>query len=147
MTLHTSTSSLQTLFRGLTGDYETVFGESRSNVGNRIVEELDAGMIDRFESLRAALIALGDDVQETTLRFYIAFKRIKNFVCVEFRPTAGRILLFVKVDPAELQLEPGFTRDVSKVGHFGTGDLEITLIKPDDLERAMPLIKRSYEAS
>jgi predicted transport protein len=44
-------------------------------------------------------------------------------------------------------LEPGFTRDVSNVGHFGTGDLEITLTKPEDLDLAMPLIKRSYEDS
>ena len=112
-----------------------------------VMEELDADMVDRFESLRAFLMALGDDVQETTLRFYIAFKRIKNFACVEFRPTAGKILVFVKVDPKSVSLESGFARDVSNLGHFGTGDLEITLTKPEDLERAMPLIKRSYEDS
>jgi predicted transport protein len=39
------------------------------------------------------------------------------------------------------------SRDVSKVGDFGTGDLEITLTKPEDLERAMPFIKRSYDDS
>ena len=120
------------------GKYKTI---------STVIEELDAAMIDRLEALRAALLALGDDVQETTLRLYIAFKRIKNFVCVEFRPTTGKILLFVKVDPASIQLDPGFTRDVSNIGHFGTGDLEITLSKPEDLERAMPLIKRSYENS
>lgn len=112
-----------------------------------VLEELDAGMVDRFEALRAFAQALGDDVQETTLRFYVAFKRIKNFLCVEFRPTNGRILLFLKVDPTTVHLEPGFTRDVSKVGHFGTGDLEVTLSAPDDLARAEPLIRRSYEAS
>jgi predicted transport protein len=112
-----------------------------------VLTELDAGMVDRFEALKAFLLALGDDVQETTLRFYIAFKRIKNFACVEFRPTSGKILLFVKINPTEVQLEPGFTRDVSNVGHFGTGDLEITLSKPEDLERAKPLIQLSYEAS
>jgi predicted transport protein len=112
-----------------------------------VIEELDPGMRDRYEALRAYLLALGDDVQETTLRFYIAFKRIKNFACIEFRPTTGRINVFVKVDPASVRLEPGFTRDVSNVGHFGTGDLEITLSKPEDLEKALPLIKRSYEDS
>jgi predicted transport protein len=120
------------------GKYKTI---------STVVEELDAAMIDRLEALRAALTALGDDVQETMLRLYIAFKRIKNFACVEFRPTTAKILLFVKVDPASIKLEPGFTRDVSNVGHFGTGDLEITLAKSEDLERAMPLIKRSYENS
>lgn len=112
-----------------------------------VMQELDGGMVDRFEALRAFAQALGDDVQETTLRFYIAFKRIKNFLCVEFRPSSLRILLYVKVDPSTVQLEPGFTRDVSNVGHFGTGDLEITLAKAEDLERAAPLIRRSYEAS
>jgi predicted transport protein len=106
--------------------------------------ELDVSMVDRFEALRAYLLALGDDVQETTLQLYIAFKRIKNFACVEFRPTANKILIFVKVDPSTVTIEPGFTRDVSKVGHFGTGDLEITLTTADDLQRAMPLIERSY---
>jgi predicted transport protein len=57
------------------------------------------------------------------------------------------MLVYVKVDPASVQLDPGFTRDVSDVGHYGTGDLEIALAKPEDLERAMPLIKRSYEES
>jgi predicted transport protein len=112
-----------------------------------VMEELDSAMVDRFEALRAALMALGDDVQETTLKFYVAFKRIKNFACVEFRPTAAKMLVYVKVDPASVQLDPGFTRDVSDVGHYGTGDLEITFAKPEDLERAMPLIKRSYEES
>jgi predicted transport protein len=112
-----------------------------------VMEELDTAMIDRLEALRAYLKALGDDVQETVLQFYIAFKRIKNFACIEFRPTTARILVYVKVDPASVQLEPGFTRDVSNVGHYGTGDLEITLAKSEDLERAMPLIKRSYEES
>jgi predicted transport protein len=120
------------------GKYKTI---------SAVMEDLDAAMIDRFEALRAYLLALGDDVQETTLRFYVAFKRIKNFACVEFRPTTAKILLFVKVDPASVPLEPGFTRDVSQVGHFGTGDLEVTLTKPEDLERAMPLIKRSYDNS
>lgn len=107
--------------------------------------ELDVSMADRFEALKAYLLALGDDVQVATLRFYIAFKRIKNFACVEFRPTAGKILLFVRADPTKITIEPGFTRDVSNIGHFGTGDVEITLTKPDDLERAKPLLLRSYE--
>lgn len=120
------------------GKYKTI---------SAVLEELNGDMLDRYEALSAYLLALGDDVQETTLRFYIAFKRIRNFACVEFRPTTGKILIFVKVDPSTVALEPGFTRDVSQVGHFGTGDLEITLSKPEDLDRAKPFIERSYNES
>ena len=112
-----------------------------------VISELDDEMTERFEALRTFLTALGDDVQETVLRFYVAFKRIKNFACVEFRPSAAKILIYVKVDPSEVTLEAGFTRDVSQTGHYGTGDLEITLSKPEDLERAKALIQRSYENS
>jgi predicted transport protein len=41
----------------------------------------------------------------------------------------------------------GLDENGSPASHFGTGDLEITLAKSEDLERAMPLIKRSYENS
>jgi predicted transport protein len=56
----------------------------------------------------------------------------------------NRVLVLLKVDPSTVQLEPGFSRDVSKIGHWGTGDLELTLQSLADLERAKPLIERSY---
>ncbi len=34
-----------------------------------------------------------------TLKYYIAFKRIKNFVCLEVHPQNGKIVLFLKMDP------------------------------------------------
>jgi predicted transport protein len=100
-----------------------------------------------YADLESFLLGLGDDVTRKTLRFYIAFRRIKNFACVEFKPSLDLLRLFLKLDPATLELEPGFTRDVSDIGHFGTGDLEVTLRSHDDLERAKPLIVQSYEAS
>jgi predicted transport protein len=103
---------------------------------------------DRFEALSAYLRNLGDDVQVKTLKLYFAFKRIKNFACVEVRPTNGDLLCYVKVDPSEVPEElKGLTRDVSRIGHFGTGDLEITISSDEDLERAKPLFEKSYEMS
>ena len=102
---------------------------------------------DRYAALRAFLLALGDDVQEKVLNYYIAFKRIKNFASVEIRPQKGDILVFLKVNPDTVDLEQGFTRDVRKIGHFGTGDLEITIRTDEDLERAKPFLLKSYEAS
>ncbi|ESQ91310.1 transporter [Asticcacaulis sp. AC460] len=131
----------------LPGTVEVSPSGTRYKTISAVIEELDAGMIDRLEAVRATLCALGDDVQETMLRFYIAFKRIKNFACVEVRPREGRILIFLKIDPVTVQLEPGFSRDVSKIGHYGTGDLEVTLSRPEDLEKALSLIQRSYDGA
>jgi predicted transport protein len=112
-----------------------------------LLEKSDTKLRDLFESLKAFLLALGDDVQMKTLKFYFAFRRLKHFACVEIHPQAGKLLVFVKVDPAELNLEEGFTRDVRRIGHFGTGDLEITLRSLENFERAKELLIRSYEAN
>lgn len=47
------------------------------------LDQANEQLTDRFESLKAFMNALGDDVQIKTLKYYIAFKRRKNFACVE----------------------------------------------------------------
>ncbi len=60
-------------------------------------------------------------------------------------PSAKTVAAYVKVNPDTVSLEDGFTRDVRKIGHFGTGDLEITMRSLDDLAKAQPLFQRAYE--
>jgi predicted transport protein len=130
-----------------TGDHSI---EKIPKVYKTVTEYLDQAkddLRDRFEALKAFLIALGDDVQMKTLKFYFAFKRIKNFACVEIRPQTGTLLVYVKVNPDVAPLEEGFLRDVRQIGHFGTGDLEITIDTDETLERAKPFLVQSYEAS
>jgi transcriptional antiterminator len=38
----------------------------------------------------------------------------------------------------------GFTRDTSKIGHYATGDVEITIHSKLDFEKAKPMIDRAY---
>jgi predicted transport protein len=102
---------------------------------------------DLYEAIRQYLVALGDDVQVKELLNYIAFKRIKNFACLEVYPQAKVVTVYLKVDPRSITVEEGFTRDVSKIGHFGTGDLSVSLRTMDDLKRAIPLFDRSYQES
>lgn len=100
-----------------------------------------------YDELKKELLEFGDDVQVKTLRQYIAFTRIKNFACVEVIPTKNHLLVYAKLDPRLLTLEPGFTRDVTNVGHFGTGDLEITVEDGGQLAQALTLLRQSYEQS
>lgn len=118
-----------------------------SKTATELLGQSSPELRDLFEALKVFLLALGDDVQMKVLKDYFAFRRIKNFACVEVHPRSVEILLFVKVDPAIIQLEEGFTRDVRNIGHFGTGDLEVTIKSNEDLERAKPLVLKSYEAN
>lgn len=111
------------------------------------IAEAPADLLDLFHLLSDYLTAVGDDVQVKTTDFYVAFRRIKNFACVEIRNQMKKLLVFVKVNPDSIALEPGFTRDVRGIGHFGTGDLEITIQTAADLEKAKPLFDQSYQNS
>lgn len=97
-----------------------------------------------YEQLKAYLTAQGDDVVVKTTEYYIAFRRMRNYVTVEFRSQANKLLVYVRVDPTTVELAPGFTRDMTNIRHFSTGDLEITLSEPDDFEKAKPLLDRAY---
>ncbi len=114
---------------------------------SQIIHQLEGPLNDLYQQLRAYLLALGDDVQEKQLKLYIAFKRIKNFACLEPHPGKGCITCYLKIDPNTITLEEGFSRDVRSIGHWGTGDLEVVIRDQQDLERAKRLLDMSYEAA
>lgn len=95
-----------------------------------------------YDALAVHALALGDDVIERRLKLYTAFRRLKNFASVVMYP--NKMLVMLKVDPESVALEEGFSRDVREIGHWGTGDLELTLRSMADLDKAKPLIDRSY---
>ncbi len=97
---------------------------------------------DLYADTAALLLSLGDDVQQKELKLYTAFRRLKNFACVIAYP--NRLLVTLKLDPATVSLEEGFSRDISHVGHWGTGDMELCLRSSADLKRAHGLLERSY---
>jgi len=107
--------------------------------------KLNGELLDLFEEFRAYAKALGDDVQEKFLKYYIAYKRLKNFACLEAHPSKGCLTVYLKIDPDSINLEEGFSRDVREIGHFGTGELEVIIKNNADFEKVKPLIDKSYE--
>lgn len=130
---------------------------SNGNVDKKIISKYktvdeylasaNAQLKDLYEAVEAFLFALGEDIQKKTLKDYFAFQRIKNFACVEVHPQKGKLLIYTKADFDTIKIDPGFMRDVRKIGHFGTGDLELTIRNFEELEKAKPIILKSYEMS
>ncbi len=109
------------------------------------LQEAPIPLQDRYYSLRDFIMNLGDDVQEKELKNYIAFKRIRNFACVEIHPRTDTILIYVKANIREVNIKDGFIRDVTNIGHFGTGNLEIRFTNTAQLEEIQKYIIKSYE--
>ena len=97
------------------------------------------------EAVDEVLLGLGDGVSRVQRKQYRAYQRLRNFACV-CPPQKTKLLVYLKADPRDVDLVPGFTRDVTGLGHHGTGDLEVQLRSEWDVERAVDLFRASYAA-
>lgn len=88
---------------------------------------------------------LGDDITIKFLKHYVALQRTRNFTCVQ--PYKTSLKLWLNIEPEEVELEAGFSRNVRDIGHHATGNLEIELKTLADLEKAKPLITQAYTSN
>ncbi|MGP9017677.1 DUF5655 domain-containing protein [Streptomyces sp. BR1] len=110
------------------------------------VGQQGGAMAELAQAVDEVLVGLGDGVTRVQRKQYRAYRRLRNFASV-CPPQQTKILVYLKADPKEVDLVPGFTRDVTGLGHHGTGDLELQLRTERDLERAQDLFRLSYTAA
>lgn len=101
-----------------------------------------------FDELCDYIEHLGDEEQRKDLKLYTAFKRIKNFASIVIMPGQKdpRLLVFLKL-AGSMAENNEFSRDMTHIGHWGTGDLEVNVRSVADLDKAKALINASYEGS
>ncbi len=107
-----TTTSTEDLSDSATSTGGKVPGKVQYKTVSEYYDQAPEDLKSLYEALEAFLLALGDDVTKKTLKLYYAFRRIKNFACVEVHPQTKKLLVFVKDDPSTTEIVPGFTRDV-----------------------------------
>ena len=95
-----------------------------------------------YESICDYIVSLGDDLVPNQLKYYLAYKKVQNIFCIEIYQK--QIIVRVKLSPDSVELEDGFTRDMRNTGHYGTGDLEISIKNEEDFVKAKSLFDRAY---
>ncbi|MFB6944623.1 MULTISPECIES: DUF5655 domain-containing protein [unclassified Streptomyces] len=118
----------------------------RQEAGLAVGGDRTEPMDELVQAVDEVLLGLGNGVNRVQRKQYRAYQRLRNFACV-CPPQRSKLLVYLKVDPKEVDLVPGFTRDVTGLGHHGTGDLEVQLRTPRDVERAEDLFRASYAAA
>jgi uncharacterized protein with ParB-like and HNH nuclease domain/predicted transport protein len=96
-----------------------------------------------FEALRKEVLALDPCVTEEFLKLYVAYKAETNFV--DIVPQAKRLLLTLNMDFPEISDPKGISRDVSGMGRWGNGDVEISFETLEELPYVMGLVRQSLE--
>lgn len=100
-------------------------------------------MGDLFEALRKELLALDPVVTEEFLKLYVAYKAETNFVDVV--PQASRLRLALNMPFHELHDPRQIAKDVTDLGRWGNGDVEVGLTSSEDLPYVLGLVRQSFE--
>jgi predicted transport protein len=100
-------------------------------------------MHDLFESLRVQILALDPCVTEEFLKLYVAYKAESNFVDVV--PQTSRLRLSLNMRFHELEDPKGIAKDITSLGRWGNGDVEVGLSSVEEIPYALGLIRQSFE--
>jgi len=84
------------------------------------------------------------DVQRKYLKWYVRYSHGGNiFCCVHLQKSGVRVWLKLKY--SDLESPPEYVRDVSNIGHWGVGDVELAIDSLERLQNAKGLIQESFE--
>lgn len=100
-------------------------------------------MRELFEALRKAVLELDPCVTEEYLKLYVAYKAETNFVDVV--PQAKRLRLSLNMPFSEIDDPKGLCTDVTNLGRWGNGDVEVGLSSVEELPYVMGLIRQSFD--
>lgn len=97
-----------------------------------------------FDAFRERVFALNadGDILEKASKIYVSYKHGKNFCEVAF--LANSMKIWLDIPFGEIDDPNKLCRDVSKVGHHGTGHAEIKLSNISEIDNVMNLVEQSY---
>lgn len=98
----------------------------------------------KYEELDKRILELDDNIQKVYTKHYVAYKfEYSNFVEIIIYKWSLNILLDIPYD--NIIDERGICEDISSVGSWGTGNVQIKIKNDADIDYIVGLIKQSLE--
>ncbi|UAB86058.1 DUF262 domain-containing protein [Zunongwangia sp. SCSIO 43204] len=106
-------------------------------------DHLQGDMLELYKNLEKRVLNLDASVRVEFKKLYIAFKAQTNFVDVV--PQKKRLRLSLNTEFDRIKDPKGICKDVSGLGRWGNGDVEVGLENLSDLDYIMELIEQAFE--
>jgi uncharacterized protein with ParB-like and HNH nuclease domain/predicted transport protein len=100
-------------------------------------------MEELFQALRREILALDPCITEEIVKSYIAYKAETNVVDIVAQARQLRLSLNMKFH--DIRDPKGIARDMTSIGHYGNGDVEVAIKSVDELPYVVGLIRQSLE--
>jgi len=117
--------------------------KSSQRTFNIHVAQLSENLSNVLSELDDFVRSLDSKIAYKELKFYAAYSLVRNFVCVEAISTQDKLLVYLKLHEEQFLNSKIKCRDVSKIGHYGTGNTEFTIKTLEEVEQLKPYIKLS----
>lgn len=104
---------------------------------------LTGKMAELYQVFRKSVLELDPCVTEEVKKLYVAFKAETNFVDVV--PQAKRLRLSLNMPFTEIDDPRGLCKDVTNLGRWGNGDVEVGFDNLDDIPHVMALVAQAFE--
>ena len=110
------------------------------------LETYDVNVFTRilFESLDKRIMNLSPAVKKEYKKLYVAYKLDTNFVDIVFQKQRLRISINMKF--SEINDPNGICKDITGIGRWGNGDVELFMEHKDELDQIMEIVKQSFDA-
>lgn len=123
-------------------DYKSIADEIKVYTEENLLSNKSDEILTLYKKYRASIINLTDDIEVKPLKWYVTFKKNnRNITSIEIQQNC--LKLFINVKLGSLDDPKDITRDVSKIGHYSTGDYELKVTDDKNLEYIMSLVKQA----
>lgn len=107
-------------------------------------ESFSAETLSLFQKLQTRILNIDSSVKEEFKKNYIVYKTgNRNFLAVIPHKKDLSLLLYIKL--YELNDDKQLCRDVSEIGRWSNGDVEVRLSNQEDVDYILHLIEQSFE--
>ena len=96
-----------------------------------------------FNNISKRIMNLSSEIKCEYKKKYVAFKIDTNFADIVFQQSRLRISLNMKY--SDIVDEKGICKDITGLGRWGNGDVELFLEHTSDIDDVMEMIKQSYQ--
>lgn len=100
-------------------------------------------MNELYQVFSKAVLEIDPCVSKEYKKLYVAFKAETNFVDVV--PQAKRLRLSLNMPFTEIDDPRGLCKDVTNLGRWGNGDVEVSLDTIEDIPHVMALVGQAFE--
>jgi uncharacterized protein with ParB-like and HNH nuclease domain/predicted transport protein len=106
-------------------------------------EHLKGDMLELYKALKQRILNIDASVTEEYKKLYIAFKASTNFV--DIVPQKSRLRLSLNMAYPDIVDPKGLCKDVSAIGRWGNGDVEVGLSNLNEIDEIMELIQQAFD--